>query len=220
MPDLGSVKGVKGAACLAQANRGWHGCPESRADVSGLLCASCGGAERQTTGNGILNVQIVLYQPEIPPNTGNIARLCAATKVKLNLIEPLGFRLEDRYLKRAGLDYSTMFDLTVWPSLDAWRQRNGDVRLIPASARGGEPAHRFAFKEDDALLFGRETSGLPDSVYASTPYRIRLPFAPGVRREDGGRCVRSLNLSKAAGILLYLALEQCGFLDAWSADLA
>lgn len=167
-----------------------------------------------------VDVQIVLYQPEIPPNTGNIARLCAATKVKLNLIEPLGFKLEDRYLKRAGLDYWPLVDLAVWPSLESWRQRNEGVRLIPASARGGEPAHRFAFEADDALLFGRETSGLPDSVYASTPYRIRLPFAPGVRREDGGLCVRSLNLSTAAGIVLYLALERCGLLDAWSADLA
>ncbi len=160
-------------------------------------------------------MQIILYQPEIPPNTGNIARLCAATRVCLNLVEPLGFKLEDRYLKRAGLDYWPLVDMRVWPSIEAWRKANPDVRMVPASARGGEPAHLFAFHEDDALLFGRETSGLPDSVYAMTPHRVRLPFAPEVSRESGNACVRSLNLSTAAGIVLYLALLRCGTLDNW-----
>ncbi len=160
-------------------------------------------------------MQVVLFQPEIPPNTGNIARLCAATRVRLNLIEPLGFKLEDRYLKRAGLDYWPLVDMRVWPSLEAWRAVNPGARIIPASARGGEPAHRFSFLPDDALLFGRETSGLPDSAYAMTPYRVRLPFAPEVSRESGAPCVRSLNLSTAAGIILYFALRSAGILDAW-----
>ena len=160
-------------------------------------------------------MQVVLFQPEIPPNTGNIARLCAATKVRLNLIEPLGFRLEDRYLKRAGLDYWPLVDMRVWSSLEDWRAANAGVRIIPASAKGGEPAHRFPFLPDDALLFGRETKGLPDAAYAMTPYRVRLPFAPEVSRESGAPCVRSLNLSTAAGIVLYFALQNAGILDEW-----
>ncbi len=163
-------------------------------------------------------MQIVLFQPEIPPNTGNIARLCAATKVRLNLIEPLGFKLEDRYLKRAGLDYWPLVDMRVWPSLEDWIAANAGVRIVPASAKGGAPAHRFPFLPDDALLFGRETSGLPASAYTMTPYRVRLPFASDVSRESGTPCVRSLNLSTAVGIVLYFALQHAGILDTWVSE--
>jgi len=162
-------------------------------------------------------MHVLLYQPEIPPNTGNIARLCAAARIGLHLVEPLGFRLEDRYLKRAGLDYWPLVDMHVWPSLDAYLAAFPARRLIMTSAKGnGMPAHRFPFAWEDTLLFGRETSGLPDDVLALSPHRVRIPFAPEVRREEHSACVRSLNLSTAAGIIVYFALERCGILDAWS----
>ena len=105
-------------------------------------------------------MHVVLFQPEIPPNTGNVARLCAAMQVSLHLIEPLGFKLEDRYLKRAGLDYWPHVDMAVWPDLDAYiRKAGAGRRLVLTSARRGTALHRFEFTENDSLVFGRETSG-------------------------------------------------------------
>ena len=110
-------------------------------------------------------MHVVLFQPEIPPNTGNVARLCAAMQVSLHLIEPLGFKLEDRYLKRAGLDYWPHVDMAVWPDLDAYiRNAGAGRRLVLTSARRGAALHRFEFTENDSLVFGRETSGLPPEV--------------------------------------------------------
>lgn len=147
-------------------------------------------------------MHVVLFQPEIPPNTGNVARLCAAMQVSLHLIEPLGFKLEDRYLKRAGLDYWPHVDMTVWPDLGAYLAGAGkDRRLVMTSARRGVALHRFAFSEGDALIFGRETSGLPPEVVALSPHHVRIP----IRNE-----VRSLNLSTAAGIVLFQALVSAG----------
>lgn len=147
-------------------------------------------------------MHVVLFQPEIPPNTGNIARLCAAMQVSLHLIEPLGFKLEDRYLKRAGLDYWPHVDMSVWPDMDAYLDGAGKGRrLVLTSARRGAPLHRFAFSEDDALVFGRETTGLPPEVVALSPHQVRIP----IKGE-----VRSLNLSTAAGIVLFQALVSAG----------
>lgn len=147
-------------------------------------------------------MDIVLYQPEIPPNTGNVARLSAAFGLALHLIEPLGFSLEDRYLKRAGLDYWPHVRLRVWPDLEAYRATDGaGKRLVLASARRGECLHRFAFRENDALVFGRETSGLPPEIVALSRYRVRIP----IRGE-----VRSLNLSTAVGIVTYQAMLSAG----------
>lgn len=150
-------------------------------------------------------MDIVLYQPEIPPNTGNVARLSAAFGLPLHLIEPLGFSLEDRYLKRAGLDYWPHVRLSVWPDLGAYLERAGaGKRLVLASARQGAAAHRFVFTPDDALVFGRETSGLPPEVTALSEYRVRIPIR-GV--------VRSLNLSTAVGIITYQALVSAGLAE-------
>ena len=105
-------------------------------------------------------MKIVLFEPEIPPNTGNIARLCASTGIHLNLIEPLGFKLEDRYLKRAGLDYWPHVRMDVWPDWDSWlaaatAEKGGTPpRCVLTSARGGEPLQHFAFAPDDCLVFG------------------------------------------------------------------
>ena len=151
-------------------------------------------------------MHIVLYQPEIPPNTGNVARLCAAMRVPLHLVEPLGFSLEDRYLKRAGLDYWPHVRVRVWPDLAAYLAADGrGKRLVASSSRCGTVVQRFSFSADDALLLGPETKGLPEDVLALTPHRVRIPIF--------GK-VRSLNLSTAAGILLIQAMSGSGLLDA------
>lgn len=149
-------------------------------------------------------MQIVLYEPEIPPNTGTIARLCAATTTRLNLIEPLGFSLEDRYLKRAGLDYWPHVDKKIWPSWTAFLDSRPTGRLICTSARRGLSYHRFAFRPDDLIVLGPETRGLPAEVLDQAEHVARLPI--------WGR-VRSVNLANAAAVLLYEAYRQTGELD-------
>lgn len=156
-------------------------------------------------------MQIVLFEPEIPPNTGNVARLSAAASIPLHLIEPLGFRIEDRYLKRAGLDYWPHVRLKVWPDFSAFLAQDellqdAPPRLVATSARQGEPVHHFAFRPDDILVFGPETRGLPAAVLEKTQAVVRIP----IRGE-----VRSLNLSTAVGIVLYQALAISGELDHW-----
>lgn len=158
-------------------------------------------------------MQIVLFEPEIPPNTGNVARLSAAARIPLHLIEPLGFRIEDRYLKRAGLDYWPHVQLKVWPDLGSFLGQpelnlKDAPRLVAASARQGVPVHHFAFKSDDILFFGPETRGLPPEVLAHMDEVVRIP----IRGE-----VRSLNLSTAVGIVVYQALAASGELDRWLA---
>ena len=158
-------------------------------------------------------MQIVLFEPEIPPNTGNVARLSAAARIPLHLIEPLGFRIEDRYLKRAGLDYWPHVQLKVWPDLDSFLNQpelgqKDAPRLVAASARQGAPLHHFAFRPDDILVFGPETRGLPPEVLARMAEVVRIP----IRGE-----VRSLNLSTAVGIVVYQALAASGELDRWLA---
>ncbi len=144
-------------------------------------------------------MRIVLFQPEIPPNTGNIARLCAATGTPLALIEPLGFKIDDKHLKRAGLDYWPSVDLSVHPDWEAFLAATAVERVVLTSARGGAPLHAFAFQPGDTLVFGPETRGLPDFLHQLYPSRVRIPITDKVR---------SLNLSTAAGIVLYEALRQ------------
>ncbi|GHV51171.1 tRNA (cytidine(34)-2'-O)-methyltransferase [Deltaproteobacteria bacterium] len=155
------------------------------------------------------SMQVVLFEPEIPPNTGNIARLCAAADIALHLIEPLGFSLEDRYLKRAGLDYWPHVRLNVWPSFAAYCAGQGALaRLVATSSKGGEAVHHFPFTANDALLFGPETRGLPRRILLQAAYTVHIPLR---------KVVRSLNLSTAAGIVLYQALASSGLLDAENA---
>jgi len=146
-------------------------------------------------------MRIVLYEPEIPPNTGNIARLCAATGTPLHLIEPLGFKIDDKHLKRAGLDYWPNVNLCVHPHWAAFEAACPLTRVVLTSARGGVPHHQFPFQPGDAIVLGPETRGLPESMFDLHPLRVRIPVLPAVR---------SLNLSTAAGILLYEALRQTG----------
>ncbi len=148
-------------------------------------------------------LHLVLVEPQIPPNTGNVARLCAATGCALHLVEPLGFSIDDRELKRAGLDYWKALDVTVHASLDAFLALwTGPLWLLSTHARH---AYREAgFARGDALMFGKETAGLPASLIAAHADRtLRIPMRPGA--------VRSLNLSTSVGIVTYAALETLGF---------
>lgn len=144
-------------------------------------------------------MRIVLFEPEIPPNTGNIARLCAATEIPLHLIEPLGFSVDDKHLKRAGLDYWPHVKVTVHPTFDDYVSSVQPQRLIMATTKGSISHHTFSFEPDDSIILGPETRGLPDFMLEMSEHRVRIPI--------WGQ-VRSLNLSTATGILLYEALRQ------------
>ena len=151
-------------------------------------------------------MQIVLFEPEIPPNTGNVARLCAATATPLHLIKPLGFSLADRYLKRAGLDYWEHVNLQVWENFSEFMSGPGaGKRLVASSARQGTAIHQFQFAADDVLLFGPETRGLPQVILNRTPHHVRIPILDNVR---------SLNLSTSTGVVLYQALISSGAISA------
>ncbi|WP_272701256.1 tRNA (cytidine(34)-2'-O)-methyltransferase [Desulfovibrio sp. Fe33] len=143
-------------------------------------------------------MRIVLFEPEIPPNTGNIARLCAATRTPLHLIEPLGFSIDDKHLKRAGLDYWPHVDVTVHPNFDHFLETIAPPRLVMATTKASTAHHRFEFRADDAIVLGPESRGLPVELMDGRP-RVRIPIWGEVR---------SLNLSTAAGILLFEALRQ------------
>ncbi|WP_456325430.1 tRNA (cytidine(34)-2'-O)-methyltransferase [Desulfonauticus submarinus] len=145
-------------------------------------------------------MQVVLFEPEIPPNTGNIARLCAATNTYLHLIEPLGFKVDDKHLKRAGLDYWAFLKVKIWSCWgEFYRHIKSEQRLVFTSAREGLVYTQFKFKPTDFLVFGPESRGLPEIILAQSPYKITIPI--------WGR-VRSLNLSTAVGIIVYEAYRQ------------
>ncbi len=148
-------------------------------------------------------MHIVLVNPEIPQNTGNIARTCAATGATLHLIEPLGYKLEDKYLKRAGLDYWHMMTLRVHPSWDAFVAEYPDARMHFATTKAPRDYCQVEFGEDDFLVFGRETKGLDEDLLANNYEKcIRIPRMPDAR---------SLNLSNSVAIVLYEALRQQDF---------
>ncbi len=149
-------------------------------------------------------LHVILHQPEIPPNTGNVIRLCANTGARLHLVEPLGFSIEDRQLKRAGLDYHEYAEMRVHPSLDAALAAIGPTRVFALSTRGRTRHDQVDWRADDTLLFGSETAGLPMAVMntISDERRIRLPMRP----EN-----RSLNLSNAVAITVFEAWRQLGF---------
>jgi tRNA (cytidine/uridine-2'-O-)-methyltransferase len=148
---------------------------------------------------------IVLVEPEIPPNTGNIARLCGATGTKLHLVGKLGFSTDDRYLKRAGLDYWSEVDIDYWPDLESLQRANPDGRFIYTSKKAPQSYLQIAFHPGDFIVFGKETKGLPEELIEANPETsVRIPII--------GK-VRSLNLSTSAGIVLYEALRQTGALE-------
>lgn len=144
-------------------------------------------------------MEIILYEPEIPPNTGNVARLCAGLGLKLHLIGPLGFKIDDRHLKRAGLDYWPHVDLAVWPDWAAFRLAWTGGRLLGTSAREGSLYVDVKIRADDGLVFGPETRGLPLEVKTELAELMRIPIRP---------VVRSLNMATCVGLITGEALRQ------------
>lgn len=148
-------------------------------------------------------LQVVLVEPEIPPNTGNVSRTCVVTGSHLHLVQPLGFSLDDRHLRRAGLDYWPELTLSVHASFAACRAALGDRPLWLFTATGSAPHSGVRFGPNDALVFGRESTGLPAEILQAQPERwVRLPMRPEQR---------SLNLSNAVAVAVYEALRQNGF---------
>jgi len=147
---------------------------------------------------------LILYEPEIPPNTGNIIRLCANTGVSLQLVEPLGFELDEPRLKRAGLDYREFASVQTHGSLDACLRALGEPRVFALSTRGTTRYDEPQYQAGDALLLGPETRGLPQELLDALPaaQRLRLPMRKGSR---------SLNLSNTAAVIVYEAWRQRGF---------
>ena len=148
-------------------------------------------------------MHVVLFQPEIPPNTGSVARLCAATLTPLHLIEPLGFKIDDKHLKRAGLDYWEFVDLHVHKSWEGFLSATQPMNLLFFSKRSTKSYTSVRYDDDAFLVFGPETRGLPQELLDANPARaFRIPMM--------GTGVRSLNLSNAVSIVLYEALRQLG----------
>lgn len=147
---------------------------------------------------------VILYQPEIPPNTGNIIRLCANTGCQLHLVRPLGFTLEDRQLKRAGLDYHEFAILRVYDTLQDCLSAFDPARVFALTTKGSQAFHQTRYQAGDAFLFGPESRGLPPAVLDrfATGQRVRLPMLPHSR---------SLNLSNAVAVTVFEAWRQNGF---------
>lgn len=148
-------------------------------------------------------INIALYEPEIPPNTGNIIRLCANVGANLHLIEPLGFKLEDKQLRRAGLDYHEFADLKIYKNFDDFYQKNQDKKIWACTTKAKQYYHQVDFYCDDILLFGPETRGLPaDVLELLIQTQIKIPM---------NKNSRSLNLSNSVAVILYGALNSIGF---------
>jgi tRNA (cytidine/uridine-2'-O-)-methyltransferase len=151
--------------------------------------------------------KIVLYQPEIPPNTGNIIRLCANSGSSLHLVHPLGFQLDEKSLRRAGMDYSDLADVQEYKSMDAVLEQLDQDRVFACTTRGRQDYSKVVYRPGDTLLFGPETRGLPQEFLDSMPtdQLIRIPMCPNNR---------SLNLSNAVAVILFEAWRQQGFAGA------
>ena len=151
-----------------------------------------------------MNLNIVLFQPEIPQNTGNIARTCVLTNSKLHLIKPLGFTLEEKHLKRAGLDYWKDLNLEIHESYEDFRKKYPEAVLYLSTTHGSKFYDEVSYKEGDFIVFGRESSGLPDYIKEENREKcIRVPMLQ--------TSTRSLNLSNTVAIVAYEALRQLGY---------
>ncbi|MBO4288851.1 MAG: tRNA (cytidine(34)-2'-O)-methyltransferase [Lachnospiraceae bacterium] len=148
-------------------------------------------------------MNIVLLEPEIPANTGNIGRTCVATGTALHLIRPLGFLLREKELKRAGMDYWHLIDLHLYDDWQDFLQKNPGARLVMASTKGRSIYSDFQYNKGDYLVFGKESAGIPEEILKEHPdTTVRIPMLSDIR---------SLNLSNSAAIVLYEALRQTGF---------
>jgi tRNA (cytidine/uridine-2'-O-)-methyltransferase len=153
----------------------------------------------------VIELNIVLVEPEIPQNTGNIARTCAVTNSKLHLVRPLGFSTSDKYLKRAGLDYWDKLDISYYDNLDHFFEKNKEGRFFYATTKAPAAYSDFEYQENDYFLFGKETAGLPeDLLEANLEHCIRIPMLDKLR---------SLNLSNSVSIIIYEALRQNNFIN-------
>lgn len=150
-------------------------------------------------------LHIVFVEPEIPGNTGNIARTCAATGAHLHLVKPLGFDIDEKAVRRAGLDYWPYVNLSVYESLDEFLEKNANRRMFLATTKGSQRYTDVEYRDDDMILFGRETAGLPcDFITQNSSMAIRIPMSKETR-------LRSLNLANSANIVLFEALRQLDF---------
>ena len=150
-------------------------------------------------------LHVVLVEPEIPPNTGNIARTCAATGCRLHLVKPLGFDIDEKAVRRAGLDYWQHLDLEIHESLDDFLAKYGDRRLWLATTRGSQYYTDVDYEDEDMILFGKETAGLPsDLITERIDHAIRIPMSASTK-------LRSFNLGNSVAIVLFEALRQRGF---------
>lgn len=161
------------------------------------------GSNRRNRSTHAL-IHIVLFQPEIPPNTGNIIRLAANTGACLHLIEPLGFDLDEKKVRRAGLDYHELSQVKRWPGWDQFLEESAVRRLLAFTTKASRDYTEACYRDGDGLLFGPETRGLPAEIRNSLPeeQRLRIPMQTNSR---------SLNLSNSVAIGLYEALRQTGF---------
>lgn len=150
-------------------------------------------------------MHIVLYQPEIPQNTGNIGRTCVATGTSLHLIEPLGFRINEKELRRAGMDYWEHLDVTRYTNYEEFLEKHPNAKIWMASTKAKHTYTEVEYGPDDFIMFGRESAGIPEEILVENEENcIRIPMLPAIR---------SLNLSNSAAIVLYEALRQNGFRD-------
>lgn len=148
-------------------------------------------------------MHIVLHQPEIPANTGNIGRTCVATGTSLHLIEPLGFRLDEKSIKRSGMDYWEHLDVTRYINYDEFKAKHPGVKIWYATTKAKKSYTDVSFGEDDFIMFGKESAGIPEEILVENEETcIRIPMLPEIR---------SLNLSNSVAIVLYEALRQNGF---------
>lgn len=154
-------------------------------------------------------LNIVLLEPEMPANTGNIGRTCVAAGARLHLIEPLGFRINDKMLKRAGLDYWHKLDVTVYVSYEDFLEKNPDAKIYMATTKSKKRYTDVSYEKDAYIMFGKESAGIPEELLVSNMDNcVRIPMMSGER---------SLNLSNSVAIVLYEALRQQGFPDLESA---
>jgi tRNA (cytidine/uridine-2'-O-)-methyltransferase len=166
--------------------------------------SSCGvfvAAPDERFANPSELMRLVLYEPDIPQNTGTMLRLAAALGVAVDVVEPCGFVLDDRRLRRALMDYAALLEWRRWPGWQAYEAAAGAGRLVVLTTRADRPYHDFAFRPDDRLLVGRESAGVPEAVHAAADARLRIPLL---------RAARSLNVATAAAIVLGEALRQTG----------
>ncbi|WP_019213631.1 tRNA (cytidine(34)-2'-O)-methyltransferase [Fenollaria massiliensis] len=151
-------------------------------------------------------INIVLHEPEIPHNTGAIARSCVLTNSRLHLIKPFGFDLDDKHLKRAGLDYWKYLDLTIYEDLDDFFEKNKDINFYLATTKTNNIYSDVKFKDGDFIFFGKETAGLPENLIKKYSERaIRIPMIKDLKR--------SLNLANSCTVILYEALRQLDFMN-------